>query len=149
MNRCGLCGNVPRCGDNMALVRVMPGQPHWDALAASEAPGQTSIGVYACWDCRCEFSVDYFGLPREMMGERPWAPPRLCCQLCKLPYGQDYTWPHMIRILRDDTRYPEFSAGEPEEQTSVSVYACEECYRAEIPEFLARTGIPAPDYHLV
>ena len=145
---CGLCGLEPRYGDNMALVRVMPGQPHWEAVSADEPPGQTSVGVYACFDCRSQYSLDYFGLPAEMLGERPWAPAAKRCRLCKLPYRVGSKTP-LVRILPDDPRYAELAVGEPPEQTSVTVYVCEDCRARELPHYLARTGLKEADLHLV
>lgn len=145
---CGLCGLEPRYGDNLALVRVMPGQPHWDALAENEPPGQTSVSVPACFDCRSEFSVDYFGLPAAMLGERPWAKPSQCCRLCKLPFRQG-DWPPIFRILKGDPRYEQFAKGEPPEQTSVGVYVCHECRAKEVPSYLERSGLQEATLHLV
>jgi hypothetical protein len=148
---CGLCGLEPRYGDNLALVRVMPGQPHWDALAENEPPSQTSVAVPACFDCRSEFSLDYFGLPAEMLGERPWAKPSQCCRLCKLPFRQGMYSPNIpiLRILNGDSRYEELAKDEPPEQTSIGVLVCHECREQELPAYLHRTGLKEATLHLV
>jgi hypothetical protein len=132
----------------MALVRVMPGQPHWDMLSENEPEGQSCVSVYACWDCRHDFSLDYFGLPPEMLGERPQAPAGKFCRLCKLPFRPG-EWPPLLRLWKDDPRYERFARNEPPEQTSVSIYICGDCRAAEVPAYLERTGLKAADHHLV
>lgn len=148
MLTCGLCRLPPRSGDNMAMVRVLPGQPHWDDLSANEPEGQTSVCVPACYDCRIDNSEEYFGIPAEMLGPRPAGRPDRMCRLCGIPAraGEDIV---LLRICRDDKRYERFAKGEPEDQTSVTIPICQQCRKVEEPAFLKRHDLKAIGRHLI
>ena len=137
MGVCRLCNLSPREGDNLALVRVMPGHPHWPQVSAYESPGQTSVTVPVCFDCRRQFSVDYLGLPPEMLGERPAWPKSRECPLCYLPARQGEAM-GVIRVLPED---PQWAAVAEEGQPSVAVAVCEDCRAEFLPVYAARVGM--------
>ena len=148
MTECGLCHLPPRDGDNLQLVRVLPGQPHWDELAVNEPEDQTSVTVPVCYDCRRENAEDYFGLPPEMLGERPRGHVERMCRLCNLP-ARAGEYMSLLRIDASEDRYADFARNEPPEQTSISVYICPSCYKVEAPGFCERHGLKAVGRHLV
>lgn len=146
---CLLCNQPSREGDNLVMLTVLPSHPHWDALAANEPPGQTSVTVPACFDCRREFSIDYYGLPPEAIGGRPAWPKARECALCHLPFRQG-EYAALARFLPDDPEWAEFAADEPPEQTSVTRQICMECRAVFLERYLAREGAPSvTSRHLV
>lgn len=135
---CRFCGFAPREGDNMRLVMVTPGQPHWDALAADEPPEQTSITVPVCFDCQEAYSVDYFGLPPEALGARPAWPKSRECQFCHMPFRQG-EYATLARVLPDNPQWEQ--VGE-EGQPSVTVPICGECRADFWPVYRERLSMP-------
>lgn len=136
MAECRLCGLTPREGDNMRLVRVLPGQPHWDALAVDEPAEQASVTVPACYDCQAEYSEDYFGLPAELFGTRPAWPKARECRFCALPYRQG-EYATLARVLPADPQWEQ--VGE-EGQPSVTVPICSECREVFWEQYAPRIG---------
>lgn len=146
---CRLCSQPPREGDNLVFVTVLPGQPHWDALASNESPGQTNITVPGCYDCRRAYSIDYYGLPPEMIGDRPAWPKSRECRFCRQPFRQGER-STTARILPGDPQWAELSAGEPPDQTSVTAEICAECRPAFLTQYMARPDAPTwPGRHLI
>lgn len=134
---CRFCGLPPRKGDNMRLVTVRPGQPHWAALSADEPPEQTSVTVPVCFDCQAGYSVDYFGLPPKMLGARPSWPKSRECQFCHDPFRQG-EYATLARVLPGD---PQWEKVEEEGQPSVAVPICGACREEFWPVYRARLGL--------